>query len=252
MRKRIMGRGLRAGRGFQVLAAEADGQRPTLWIYEQIGKDWWSDEGVSAREVIEALMAVGAADIDVRLNSPGGIVDEGVAIHNALARHPGKVFVKIDAAAYSIASLIAMAGHEIEIAENARMMVHSPWTIALGNAKELRRQADTLDTFEAALLTTYARRTGLGEEELKALLEEETWMTAAQAVEHGFADKVADFAAPEDAVAARSRFDLSRYRNAPEDLRSPPPAPDPAPEPEAEGLPVESARARLRLLELGA
>jgi ATP-dependent Clp protease protease subunit len=160
-----------------------------IYIYDEIGPDYWGL--VSAKSVIDQLTKFGKdADVTVRINSPGGSVTEGQAIYNALLRHKGEVTVEVDALAASMGSYIAMAGKTIRIAENAMVMVHNPWSIAIGNAKEMREAADVLEKFQGQMLKTYVARTGQSEEEVSALLDAETWLTAAEAIEKGFADEL--------------------------------------------------------------
>ncbi|RYF52821.1 MAG: Clp protease ClpP, partial [Comamonadaceae bacterium] len=116
-----------------------------ILIYGDIGESWW-DETVSAKSFLQELNALDVDDITVRINSLGGSVPDGIAICNAMKRHKAKVTVEIDGIAYSIASLIAMGGDTINMASNALMMIHAPWTYAAGNSAELRELADQLDT----------------------------------------------------------------------------------------------------------
>lgn len=163
-----------------------------IWIYDEIGPEFWGL--VSAKQVIRELDAIGKGNpVTVRINSPGGSVIEGQAIYNALRRHSeqgGKVAVEIDSLAASMASYIAMAGDTIRIAENAMFMVHLPWTVAMGNAEALRKTADVLDKFGESAIDVYAKRTGTDAEIVREMLTEETWLTAQEALEHGFADEI--------------------------------------------------------------
>lgn len=147
--------------------------------------------GLTDRDFIDAVKAVGeVSDLTIRINSRGGEVDHALAIFNFLKTHPAKKTVRIDGVAMSAASIVAMAGDEIVMPANTIMMVHKPSTFAAGNAEALRNAADMLDTFEAALLATYVARTGKTEQEVIDLLADETFMTAAEAVDAGFADRV--------------------------------------------------------------
>lgn len=147
--------------------------------------------GLTDRDFVQSIEALGEIDeIAVTINSRGGEVDHAVAIFNYLRNHPAKVTVRVDGVAMSAASIIMLAGDEIELPANAVVMIHSPWTYAAGTADELRSTADGLDVFEAALMETYIARTGKSAEAIKALLDAETYMTAAEAVEAGFADRV--------------------------------------------------------------
>ncbi|MDD5330193.1 MAG: Clp protease ClpP [Sulfuricella sp.] len=147
--------------------------------------------GVNDVDFINALESLGEIDaLTVRINSRGGDVDHALSIFNALKSHPANITVRIDAVAMSAASIIAMAGDQIIMPANTMMMIHNPWTIAAGNAQDLRQAADTLDKYTTLLISTYTARTGKSEAEIQAMLDEETFMTAAEAVEQGFADTV--------------------------------------------------------------
>lgn len=162
-----------------------------IFIYDEIGPDFWGL--VSAKKVIDQLKGFGdKADVTVRLNTPGGSVTEGQAIYNALLRHKGEVTIEVDSLAASMGSYIAMAGDTIRIAENAYFMVHNPWTITMGTAQELRDAADVLEKMQAGLVKAYAKRTGLDEEAIANMMDAETWLTASEAVEIGFAGEISE------------------------------------------------------------
>lgn len=187
-------------------------QRLEIFLYDVIGSDFWG-EGVTAKQFALDLKAAGKVDlINVRINSPGGNVFDGLAIYNNLAQHPARVEVDVDGMALSIASIIAMAGDEIRIAANAMMMIHNPHGFAAGDAAELRRQADLMDQVKGNLINTYAARTKRDAGEISGWMDEETWFTAQDAVDHGFADAVTE----ELAVAASC--DATRFRNIPPHL----------------------------------
>ncbi|MCG7869690.1 MAG: ATP-dependent Clp protease proteolytic subunit [Candidatus Thiodiazotropha taylori] len=173
---------------FEIRAA---GQRGTteILIYGDIG-DSWSDESVQAADFVRDLQQVQADTLDVRINSYGGAISDAIAIYNALRRHPAKVNVEIDGVAVSAASLITMAGDSISMAENALMMIHAPWNLAAGNAKEHRRVADMLDRFADAMTSAYAGR--LGTDTTKQWLSdgEDHWLTASEALELGLVDEI--------------------------------------------------------------
>lgn len=134
------------------------------------------------------------SQIDIYINSRGGSVFEGTAIYNQLRRHSAHKTVHVDGFACSIASVIAMAGDEVIMPKNALMMVHDMWMSATGNARELRKYADDLDTINAAGRAAYLAKAGdkLTEEQLIRMMEEETWLTAEQCMQYGFADKYAE------------------------------------------------------------
>lgn len=171
---------------FNVQAAEGDAQAGEVAIRGYIG-EW----GITDRDFIASVEALGEVSaLNVRINSRGGEIDHAFAIFNYLNDHKATVNVRVDGVAMSSGSIIAMAGDRIEMPANSLMMVHNPWSYAAGSATDLRKEADNLDAFESALRATYMARTGKTEDEIKALLDDETYMTAAEAVELGFADVV--------------------------------------------------------------
>lgn len=197
------------------LAAAAAGVQSAaeILIYGDIGESWW-DETISARDFIAELQALDVEAITVRINSVGGSVPDGLAIYNAMKRHKATITTEVDGMAFSIASLIAMGGDTVQMAENAMMMVHAPWTYAAGNAAELRELADQLDTWAAAMATSYARKTGDHAAMLALLTDgKDHYYTAAEAQALGLIDAISD-AMPVAASAARS-LPLSRFRSLP-------------------------------------
>lgn len=166
------------------LKADA-GKTPVLSIFDDIGA-----YGVSAKSFLNDLRTVTTDEVDVEINSPGGDVFAGLAIYNGLRASGKKINVKVLGLAASAASLVAMAGDTIEMPENAFMMIHNPWGFAMGGADEMRNTADVLDKIGTGLVSTYAKRTGKTDQEITALLDAETWMTAQEAVDAGFATSV--------------------------------------------------------------
>jgi len=185
-----------------------------IWIYADIGDSWWG-ETISAKDLVKDIAVLDAAQITVRVNSYGGSVSDGIAIYNALKRHPAQVTVCVDGIAASIASLIAMAGDRVEIAENAQMMLHAPWGAVVGNAVELRASADMLDKWAESMAASYARKTGRPEAEVMAWLDgKDHWFTAAEAVAEGLADE-AVAAMPVAASATRFAWLPNRTQDLP-------------------------------------
>ena len=194
--------------------AQGEAPKPAeLLIYGNIG-DRWNEDGVVASELVRDLSALQADTINLRINSYGGSVPDGLAIYNALRRHKAAINVFVDGVAISCASYIAMAGDTITMAKNAQMMIHGPWTIAAGNATDLREQADILDRYAKAMASAYADKSGKTYEDALALLTDgkDHWFLADEAKAEGFADEVGE----EVAVAASlaSSFDLSRFKAA--------------------------------------
>lgn len=184
---------------FAFSAAAANDQPETLSIYDEIG--FW---GVQAKDFSNSLKAVKSKVLNVEINSPGGDVFAGVAIYNMLKGSGKEIVVKVMGVAASAASLIAMAGDKIIMPKNTMMMVHNPWSFAMGNADELRDTANTLDKIGASLLGTYVAKTGMAEEDMKALLATDTWLTADEALEKGFATEVIE------EIKVQAKFDLAR------------------------------------------
>lgn len=194
--------------------AEGEAPKPAeVLIYGNIG-DRWNEDGVVASELVRDLSALQADTINLRINSYGGSVPDGLAIYNALRRHKAAVNVFVDGVAISCASYIAMAGDTITMAKNSQMMIHAPWTFAYGNSNDMREQAEILDRYAKAMASAYADKSGKTYEDALALLTDgkDHWFLADEAKAEGFADEVGD----EVAVAASlaSSFDLSRFKAA--------------------------------------
>lgn len=176
----------RTGKNWYAMSAKAGVGE--IQIYDYIDA-----YGVNARTFQKDLKALGEiSQINVRLNSPGGDVFEGNTIYNILKSHKAKVTVYVDGLAASIASVIAMAGDTVIMPANAMMMIHEPWSGAVGNADDMRKTADVLDKVSKTLIAAYQAKTGMDEAEIKSIMAEETWFTAEEAVEAGFADEVID------------------------------------------------------------
>lgn len=168
---------------------------PEILIYDDIGPEEWG--GVSAKAVKAQLDAMGdATEITVRINSPGGDVFDGFAIYNLLKQHPAHVTVKVDGMAASAASVIAMAGDTIEMASNARMMIHNPWTMAVGDSASLQKTAALLDQIKESIVATYKARVSMEEADIAEAMDAEFWFGAKAAIELGFADAEAGTAKP--------------------------------------------------------
>lgn len=192
--------------------------RAQVYIFGVVVDYKWDEEDTSAKDFIDAIKSLG--DFDLRINSPGGSVAAGTAIYNALRRHKGQVDVYVEGIAASIASVIAMAGNRLIMPSNTMLMIHDPWSYAVGTADDMRKAAEMLDKFKSGLVDAYQDKTGMDRDQIAALMADETWMTAAEAVEMGFADQT------EEPLQAAARFDLTRYRNAPRNLAAilPPPS----------------------------
>lgn len=167
-----------------------------LYIYSTVEPDgWWSESETSAEHFRKELeQHPDAKEITVYINSLGGSVMEGIAIYNQLKRHPAHITVRVDGFACSIASVIAMAGEQVIMPKNTVMMIHNAWTVALGNARELRKAADDLEVINQASRQAYLEKAGdkLSEDKLTELLNAETYLTAAQCMELGLCDSFGD------------------------------------------------------------
>lgn len=161
-----------------------------LWIYEQIGEDWWTGEGVTAKAFCQELAALDVDTIDLHVNSPGGLVSDGQAIYNALKNHPAAVTAYIDGVAASIASVIAMAGDTVVMNENALFMIHDPYGVCRGTEDDMRSMADVLAKFRDTIAGVYEAKTKMDPKKLRKMMKDETWMTAAEAHDMGFCDEV--------------------------------------------------------------
>ena len=161
-----------------------------ILIYSDIGEDYFGD-GVSAKSIKSQLENM-SGELSVRVNSPGGDVFDGFAIYNLLNQYEGEVTIHVDGLAASAASVIAMAGDNIVMAENALMMIHDPWTLSVGNAAEMRDTADLLDKIRDSIVTTYMSKTNLDAETVVDYMAKETWFNAAEAIEFGFASTTAE------------------------------------------------------------
>lgn len=196
---------------------KAEGDDVTLDIFESIGEDFFGG-GVSSKSVSKALEPhKNAKSITVNINSPGGHAFDGITIYNLLAKHKAPVTVNIDGLAASAASIIAMAGDEINMAENAMMMIHNASAIVWGGADDMRAKADMMDKLDGQLAKTYAARTGGDLDTITEQMDEETWFTADEAVADGFATSVVP---SKNIAASYNPAILNFYKHAPESLRA--------------------------------
>lgn len=187
-------------------------QNAEVFLYGDIGG--WMD-GIGADEFAREIAGLSVETIDVRLNSGGGSVFEGQAIYNALNRHPAKIIMNIDGIAASIASVIAMAGDQINITEGSHVMIHKPWSMAMGDAESMRKEAEVLDSLESGIVDIYAARTGKDRKQLENWIGAETWFKGQAAVDAGFADAV--IPAKRKEKAAKSSI-LALYSCTPKEL----------------------------------
>lgn len=162
----------------------------TISVYDVIGYDYWTGEGVTAKRISAALRNMGAGPVTVNINSPGGDMFEGLAIYNLLREHKGEVTTKVLGLAASAGSIVAMAGDKVQIARAGFLMIHNAWVIAIGNRNDLRETADYLEPFDRAMADIYAARTGEDIKAMQKLMDAESWIGGSAAVEDGFADEL--------------------------------------------------------------
>ena len=174
----------------EIRAAADTGEERSIGIYDAIGQNYWTGEGVTAKRIASALRYMGAGPVTVNVNSPGGDMFEGLAIYNLLREHDGEVTVRVLGLAASAASVIAMAGDTVQIARAGFLMIHNGWVVALGNRNDLREIADWLEPFDTAMGDIYAARTGLDGKAIAKMMDGETWIGGSSAIEQGFADEL--------------------------------------------------------------
>jgi ATP-dependent Clp protease, protease subunit len=240
-----------------------------LSLYGTVSEwSWWDDE-ITPRKFRDDINNLGEVEeIVVKLNSQGGDVFAGLHIYQVLKEHKAHITVRVEGLAASIASTIAMAGDKVIMPKGSMMMMHNPWTYTAGEANELRQTADVLDSIRDALVEVYVAKTGLDEEEIKSLLDSETWMTSSQAVERGFADELEEnlqisaSIRGETAVINGVEMDWSKFEDAPELPKEPGPKPSvldkvsavlasrpkPEPKPEPKQQPIASNELTIEIL----
>lgn len=189
-------------------------------IYGEVVPDDWraSDVDTSAVSFRNAIKDLGEVDtLNVHINSPGGSVYDGVAIFNMLRQHKASVTVHIDGLAASIASVIAMSGDKVVMPSNSMMMIHNAMSVSMGNANDMRKMADDLEKINESVINSYiAKNPELDKEYLKALMDDETWLTASEAYELGLVDVIDE---PVAAVALIDKEQVNRFKNVPKMLK---------------------------------
>jgi ATP-dependent Clp endopeptidase proteolytic subunit ClpP len=204
--------------------ASADESAPAeILIYDQIGRDFWSGDGVVAKEFAQELAKIPATrKITVGINSPGGSVHEGLVIYNLLSARRNQVTCRVDGLAASIASIIALAGSKLVMPASALLMIHDPSGMCMGTADEMREMAAALEKHKEALVNVYETKTKKPRAEIEQAMKDETWFTATDAKAFGLVDEITA------EVAAANSFDLSQFRRVPASLKNQtkPPAPN--------------------------
>lgn len=213
----------RAGNSwYRMNRSAADATSADILIYDEIGI-WGVSASDFVRDFAEMQVEQKPEVINVHINSPGGSVFDGIAIYNALAQSDSKVIVHIEGWAASIASVIAMAGDEINIGEAAQFMIHQPWSFVIGPSDDMRKEADVLDSLESAIVDVYVARTGGGRAQIEAWVKAETWFKGKAAVDAGFADSVIPLKLKTASAkpAARVLNDLfgDVFKNLPDEVR---------------------------------
>ncbi|ELY2495281.1 Clp protease ClpP [Cronobacter muytjensii] len=204
------------------IRAARDGDN-SISIFDVIGADCWG-EGVTASRIAGALRSLNGEDVTVNINSPGGDMFEGLAIYNLLREYDGKVTVKVLGLAASAASIIAMAGDEVQIGRGAFLMIHNCWVYAMGNRHDLAQIATDMAPFDKAMSDIYQARSGLDAATVDKMMDGETYIGGSEAVEKGFADSLlsADEIADDDespAAALRKLDALLAKANTPRSER---------------------------------
>ena len=161
----------------------------TISVFDVIGQDYWG-EGITAKRIAGALRAMNGADVTVNINSPGGDMFEGLAIYNLLREYEGHVTVKVLGIAASAASIIAMAGDDIQIGRGAFLMIHNCWLYAMGNRHDFAELAQSLEPFDTAMADIYAARSGLDIAAIQKLMDAESYIGDSDAVAKGLADSL--------------------------------------------------------------
>jgi HK97 family phage major capsid protein len=195
---------------YKIVAAANEAE---IFIYDEV-----SPWGVAASELVKEIKELNVSLIKLRLNSPGGVVTEGFAIYNALLEHNARVVAYVDGVAASIATVIALAADEVNIADNAFFMIHNPTSWAHGGVEELEKMAEILKKMTDNIVKIYKGKTGLDEEEIRDLMDKETWLTADEAIEKGFADNVFNLVGNEEEETEKAGIDLSMYNHVPAEL----------------------------------
>lgn len=190
----------------------AQDQPETITIYDVIGEDMWTGGGFTAKRMNAALRSIGAKDITVKINSPGGSVFEGFAIYNELRQHKAKVTVEVMGIAASAAAYIAMAGDDIRMGLGSFIMVHNAWGMVIGNRNDLAESITTLEQIDNAQIDIFEARTGLARAKIEAFMDAETFLSANEAVKNGFADSVMDAASMDTKARASIPGDILARR----------------------------------------
>lgn len=187
---------------YSIPTIEAKGKSTDIHIYDEIGV-----HGITAKSFLGDLQGLKGKDITVHINSTGGDVFQGQAIYTALKNYSGKVTVKIEGLAASMATIIALAADKVEMTSNSLFMIHSPMSTVFGNKAQMRKQVNALEKIETTMLNVYKAKTNISEDEIEQMMVRETWLSAQEALELGFVDEILD------SVKVIARYDLSGFEN---------------------------------------
>jgi len=173
-------------------------------------EDWYGDEITPEQFRSELFSAEG--DVTVWINSPGGCCFAASVIYSMLAEYKGNIIIKVDGCAFSAASVIAMAGDKVMMSPTALMMIHNPWTVAIGESNDMKKAANVLDEVKESIINAYHIKTGLNRNEISSLMDEETFMSAQKAIDLGFADGIIENTkkSSKSASAAAANFSFSQ------------------------------------------
>ncbi|EER75664.1 head maturation protease, ClpP-related [Weissella paramesenteroides] len=209
---------------------------------EIVSEKLW-DSDVSATDFRDSLKELGPVKtINMSINSPGGSVFDGIAIYNMLKKNPATVNVTVEGLAASIASVIAMAGDTLTMDTGSMLMIHNPFTMAVGNASELREMADTLDQIRESSVNIYHEKTGIDKEAIKSVMDNETWLTADEAITAGWADQKNERPAVMQSISQRYS---DMYEHVPEFLN----AQEKPDKEQSEGMSMEERKQRAEAIQ---
>lgn len=184
-------------------------------VFGNIGKCFWDEDSMSAADFAKLLKEADGDDVTIHINSGGGNVFDANTMAETLRAYKGRTVASIEGLAASAASYFALTADEVVIGPSALFMIHNPYTYASGEAKDMRKAADLLDMLRTTISDQYVKKTGMGRDEVEALMDEETWLTAEEAVERGFADRLSD---AEPVAACVDRRALDKFKHAPEGI----------------------------------
>ncbi len=211
------------GKNKQPLKVVSAANEATIYLYDVIDEYW----GVSAKDIAIALGDLKGIEVTLRINSPGGDVFAGRAIATAIKQH-GNVTAQIDGIAASAATYVALAAKETKIADGGFFMIHNAWTFGGGDKNDFIELATLLESLDQTIINDYVAATGKSDEEIRALMDAETWFTAKEAVDNNFIDSVFNAEPEGDDQDAKNKWDLDVYNNVPKTLNTPPPQEPPA------------------------